>query len=108
MNDEDRNAQIHQGKSNCTPSAAGADQYHCRILRTVASEAFLEAIAPTSPIEIVASGPAFRPNRDGIDRADLCGLRVHRIEKRDDLLFERIGDVCAGEASGFGRIEELR
>lgn len=108
VNDDDPGAQIHQGKGDSAPGAARADHHHHRLPRTVASEAFLEAVAPPSSIEIVADSAAIRLDRDGVDGTDLGGFLVHRVEQRDDILFERIGDVCARKAGSFDRIEEFR
>ena len=82
MNDKDRNAQIHQGKGDGAPGATGTDLHHRCILRTAAPEAFFKAAAKANSIKVVTGGSAVRRNRDGIDRADLSGLRIHRIEKR--------------------------
>jgi hypothetical protein len=59
-------------------------------------------------IEIVAGGPAVGRDRHRIDGADLGRLWIDRIEQRQNILLERIGDVGAGETCGLDGIEQLR
>jgi hypothetical protein len=65
-------------------------------------------VAPPYPVKVIASRAAIRRNRDCIDRTGLPCLRVHRIEQRDHILLERIGDVCTGKTRDLECIEQLR
>ncbi len=88
--------------------AAGADLHDGCALRALPAESFLEAAAPAAPVEIVARGAAVRCDRNRVDGADLRGFGIDRIEKRQDILLERIGDVRAGKPRRLDRIEKLR
>ena len=108
VHDEKRDAEVHQGKGNSVSGASGADQHHGCTLRAGGSEAFLETVTPPTPVEIVTGGTAIRRNGDGVDRANLGGLGIHRIQQRQNVLLEGIGDVGARETGSFDRIEKLR
>src|SRR5438034_5131005 len=103
MNDQNGNAEIHQSESDGAP---GADLYHCLALCAVRPQDFEKAVAPAAAIEIVTGSAAIRRDRHRVDGADLRRLRIHHIEKRDDLLFEWIGDVGTGEAGGFDGLKK--
>src|SRR6185369_8689941 len=108
MDDQLLDPEIHQRKGDGVYGSTGADLHHARTVRAIATEAFGKTVSPAWPIEIVAGGAAVRRNRDGVDRTGLHGRRVHGVEQWDDILFERIGDVGAGKARGFDRVEEFR
>jgi hypothetical protein len=101
-------AAIHQRPGDGAPGAAGADLHHRLAVCMLAPETFHEAVAPVPAIEVVAGGAAIRCDRDGVDRADLRRLGTHRIEQRNDLLLERVGDIGAGESRRFDGVDELR
>ena len=82
VQDEKGNAEIHQGKCNRVPRAAGAHLHDGCAARALGSKAFLKAVAPSAPVKIVARGASVRGNRDGIDRASLRSLRVDGIQER--------------------------
>ena len=103
MQHEIGNAEVHQGKRDGAPGAAGADLHHCCVLGAGAADAFIKTVAPSRAIEIVAGRAAVGREHDGVHRADLGGARVHGIEQRNDLLLERKSDVGADEARGLDR-----
>src|SRR6476620_2758199 len=103
MNNKTCHAQIHQGKRHRMPGATSADLNDGCSLRVVPAEAFLETATPSAPVKIVPRCTAVRRDPNGVDRADLGGLWIHRIKEREDFLLERISDVCPGKSGGFDR-----
>ena len=108
VHDEKRDAEVHQGERNSVSGASSADQHHSCTLRAGGSEAFRETVTPPTPVEIVTGGTAIRRNGDGVDRGGLGSLGIHRIQQRQNVLLEGIGDVGARETGSFDRIEKLR
>src|SRR6266851_2052069 len=93
VNDESANAEIHQGKSDGAAGAAGTDLRNDRALCAAASKSLLEALAPPGAIKVVAGG---------------APIGCDGIEKRQDRLFEGIGDIGAGKTDGLDGFEKLR
>src|SRR6266851_1475885 len=108
VNDESANAEIHQGKSDGAAGAAGTDLRNDRALCAAASKSLLEALAPPGAIKVVAGGAPIGCDGHCVDRADLSSLGVDGIEKRQDRLFEGIGDIGAGKTDGLDGFEKLR
>src|SRR5579885_333330 len=108
VHDQQRGAKIHQCESHRAAGAARPDQHDGLAAGAVRSEAFLEALAPAAPVEIVAGRPPIRRDSYCVDGADLRSLGIDIVEQRENVLLEWIGDIDASKASGLDRVEELR
>src|SRR5215510_2803053 len=107
VHDKKPNAEIHQGKCNCMPRASGAHLHDGCAPRALRPETFLEAMAPSAPVKIVAGGTAVLRNGNRVDCANLGSLRIHGVQERQNVLLEGIRDVRPREAGSLDRIEEL-
>ena len=108
MNNQERDAQIHQCKRHCMPRAAGAELHDGCAFRAIPTETLLETATPCAAVEIIPRSAAVRRNRHSVDRADLGGFGINRIEKRQDVLLERVRDVGPREPGSLDRINKLR
>src|SRR5262245_28422597 len=108
VHDEERGAEIHQGKCDRVSGTSGADLHDRCTLRPRRAKTFLKTMAPSAPVEVVARGAAVRRNGHGIDRADLGSFRIYRIQKRQNFLLERICDICTRKTGDLDRLEQPR
>src|SRR5262245_27100325 len=84
MDDEHRDAQVHQGKRHGVPGAPGADLHDGCPLRAVTAKTFLETATPSASVEIIPGSAAVRRDGNSVDGANLDGFGIGRIEKWQD------------------------
>src|SRR5262245_1714842 len=56
--DKERSAKIHQGKCDRVSGTSGSNLHHRRTSGALSAETFLKTVPPSTPVEVVARGPA--------------------------------------------------